>query len=82
MARPSRTNRVPLQGDLQAKPIRFVDGMNNQPPPFGAHELDCASRQAKIDLEENRAADARALHRLQNRQSLPSRLRLPSMKYQ
>ena len=52
-------------GELQAQPVGFVDGVGEEFLPLGAHEFDRPARHADIDLHEDHAADARAFHRLQ-----------------
>ena len=61
-AAPTRSSS---QRDFNAKPVRLFDRMLKQRLPLRTHELDWSARQPDIDLQKNRAPDARAAHRLQ-----------------
>ena len=57
--------RPGADGDLQAQPLGFVDGVGEEFLPLGAHEIDRPPRHADVDFQENPAAEACAFHRFQ-----------------
>ena len=56
---------VVVHVDLEPEPSRLGDGELEQPPPLVPHERSLANRRALVDLHDQDAADADALHGLE-----------------